>query len=153
MAQTIREIEAPGAPPREPPSTRSTSARTVLGWAGVVAAVGAAATLAVVTLTGDSDSRPTNHSLIVEHGSIRAIEGSVEDTVRSPDRSDPSAFVGTHPLVVEYGSISAIEGSVEDSSAVVGAHPLVVEYGSIRAIEGSVEDSSPDAGAHPGGET
>jgi hypothetical protein len=150
MAQTIREIEAPGAPPREPPSTRSTSARTVLGWAGVVAAVGAAATLAVVTLTADSDNKPSNHSLIVEHGSIRAIEGSVEDSVRSPDASGTSPVVGAHPGLVEHGSISAIEGSVEDSVPVVGTHPLILEYGSIRAIEGSVEDSAPDPGAPRG---
>jgi hypothetical protein len=96
-----------------------------------VVAVVAAAVLAVVTLTADSDNKPIGHPGLAEHGSIRAIEGSVEDSVRSPG----SPVAAAHRGLAEHGSIVAIEGSVEDS-----------------ADSRNRSDSSPGPGAHAGAE-
>jgi hypothetical protein len=83
--------------------------RGVLTWAAVLAAIAAAVALAVVTLTGGDASPVTDaHSGLIEHGSIRSIEGSVEDTV-GPQVPD------AHSGLVEHGSIRSIEGSVEDT--------------------------------------
>jgi hypothetical protein len=111
MARTVQDIKSPEAPPQEPPRTTSRRSRSVLGWAGVVVAVVAAAVLAVVTLTPDGENKPIGHPGLAEHGSIRAIEGSVEE---SRDRS-PAA--GAHSGLAEYGSITAIEGSAPDDRA------------------------------------
>jgi hypothetical protein len=131
MARTAEDIRPPEATTREPPATPSTSPTAVLGWAGVVVAVVAAAVLAVVTLTADSDNKPIGHPGLAEHGSIRAIEGSVEDSVRSPG----SPVAAAHRGLAEHGSIRAIEGSVEDS-----------------ADSRNRSDSSPGPGAHAGAE-
>jgi hypothetical protein len=102
-----------------PPSTLRRRALYWLGWAALVAAVTVAAGLAFVTFTGGDDPDTTSvpaHASVVEHGSIRSIEGSVEDTVPAPDASatDPTTTSG-HSSLVEHGSIRSIEGTVEDS--------------------------------------
>lgn len=75
-------VTAPEAPgPRK--LRRFPPGRGLLGWAGVLAAIAAAVTLAAVALTGgDDDTNPVvgAHTGLVEHGSIRSIEGSVEDS-------------------------------------------------------------------------
>jgi hypothetical protein len=128
--------EAPG--PRKVRGRFAT--RGALTWAAVLAAFAATVALAVVTLTGGDDTNPVTgaHSGLIEHGSIRSIEGSVEDSL-----VDPLA-PGAHSGLAEHGSIRSIEGSVEDSVAdplAPGAHSGLAEHGSIRSIEGSVEDA------------
>jgi hypothetical protein len=139
---TTTPLRESTAPTREAPSPRKMRRRFatrhgVLTWAAVLAALAAAIALAVVTLTGGDDtSRVTGaHTGLIEHGSIRAHEGSVEDSV------DPSV-TDAHTGLVEHGSIRSIEGSVEDSvdPAVTDAHTGLIEHGSISANEGSVED-------------
>ena len=102
-------VSAPEAP--GPRKLRGFPARRgVLTWAGVLAAGAAAVALAVVTLTGGhGDTNPNigAHTGLIEHGSIRSIEGSVEDTVTDPLAS------GDHTGLIEHGSISSIEGSVD----------------------------------------
>jgi hypothetical protein len=110
------------APSTEAPSHEETHApstgRRWLGWAGVVASLAAAATLAVVVFVGsDADTKPVlgAHSGLIEHGSIRSIEGSVEDT---------SPVLGAHSGVVERGSVRSIEGTVEDATPLSSAQRL-----------------------------
>jgi hypothetical protein len=150
MARTVQDIKSPETPTPGSPRAPSTSLRPVVGWAGVVVAVVAAAVLAAITLTPSDDHKPIDHPGLAEHGSIRAIEGSVEDSVLSLGRLDSPPAARVHPGPAEHSSIRAIEGSVEDSarsrggsdhSPVTGAHSGLIEHGSIRAIEGSVEDS------------
>jgi hypothetical protein len=102
--------ETPGLPQKH---GRFTTHRAALSWAAVLAALVAAVALAVVTLTGDDDTGPVtgDHTGLIEHGSIRAHEGSVEDNA-----ADPEAASG-HAGLAEHGSIRANEGSVEDGSS------------------------------------
>jgi Transposase len=83
-----------------------------LTWVGVLAAAAAAVALVVVALSGRDDGTTTAvvgaHRSLTQHGSIRSIEGSVEDTV------DPRA-TGANAGFTEHGSIRSIEGSVEDT--------------------------------------
>jgi hypothetical protein len=109
MARTVQEVKSPEAPPQEPPRTTSHRFRRVLGWAGVVVAVVAAAALAVITLIPASYKKPIAHPGLAEHGSIRAIEGSVEDF------GDRSPVAGAHSGLAEHGSITALEGSAPDN--------------------------------------
>jgi hypothetical protein len=98
----------PSAPETPRKRHRRVVTRAALTWAAILVAGVLAAALAAVTLLGGDATAPTGgaHTEIVEHGSIRAIEGSVEETV------DPAA-TGVHTGLVEHGSIRAIEGSVE----------------------------------------
>jgi hypothetical protein len=134
-------VSAPEAPgPRK--LRRFPTHRGLLTWAGVLAAIAAAVALAVVTLTGGHDDTTPiigAHTGQIEHGSIRSIEGSVEDSV-----VDPLAG-GDDTGLIEHGSIRSIEGSVEDSVAdplASGDDTGLIERGSISSIEGSVEDRS-----------
>jgi hypothetical protein len=122
MASTAQDTRSPVATPREPSPTRLSRRPPLLGWVAAVAALAAAAALAVVTLTGDSDERPIGQPLIAEHGSIRSIEGSVEDTI------DPPASSQGHAGIVEHGSIRAHEGSVEDAVEQRDADALRLEH-------------------------
>ena len=121
--------------------------RPALTWAAILVGLAAAVTLALVALLGPSDAgRVTgDHSGLIEHGSIRAHEGSVEDLFGAP-----AADSG----LIENGSIRAHEGSVEDlfGAPAAGDHSGLIENGSIRAHEGSVEDlfGAPAAGDHSG---
>jgi hypothetical protein len=123
----VGTVRAPSPPePRVPSSTRPAG----LGWAAVVAACAAAAALAFVTLRGADDDRMPDttpvvgaHQGINERGSIRAIEGSVEDSLPVRD-----------PATLE---------TMPDTRPAPGAHSGLADRGSIRAIEGSVEDTAP----------
>jgi hypothetical protein len=83
-----------------------------LTWVGVFAAAAATVALVVVALSGRDDATTTAvvgaHTGLTESGSIRSIEGSVEDTV------NPRA-TGANAGFTESGSIRSIEGSVEDT--------------------------------------
>jgi hypothetical protein len=70
--------ETPGLPQKH---GRFATHRAAVSWAAVLAALVAAVAFAVVTLTGGADTGPVtaDHSGLIEHGSIRAHEGSVED--------------------------------------------------------------------------
>jgi hypothetical protein len=98
----LPEVSAPEAP--GPHKARGRFAtRGALTWAAVLAAFVAAVALAVVTLTGGDDTNPVTgaHSGLAEHGSIRSIEGSVEDNVA--DRLTP----GAHSGLAEHRDASA----------------------------------------------
>ena len=95
--------------------------------------------LAVVTLTGGDETDPVTgaHSGLIEHGSIRSIEGSVEDHVArgrlAPDEYPPNYY----PHGFDYGSVGdRVAGGLVASDA----PPGLAEHGSVRSIEGSVED-------------
>jgi hypothetical protein len=113
MATTIPTARSErDAAPGTDPTDRQRSRPRVLIWSCVLAASAAAAVLTVAVLTGgDEDPAPAGtNSGLIEHGSIRSIEGSVED------RSDASTAAAVSGLA-EHGSIRSIEGSVEDRSA------------------------------------
>lgn len=109
-APTQSDTPSPAAPSREE-THRPSAGRRWLGWAGVVASLAAAATLAVVVLAGGDDAADTNlvpgaHSGLIEHGSIRSIEGTVEDAGPVPGGEG----------VLEHGSVRSIEGTVEGTA-------------------------------------
>jgi hypothetical protein len=113
-AQSDTPSPAPSHEQSRPPST----AGRRLGWAAVVASLVAAAALAVVVLAGtdnasETDPVPGVHSGLIEHGSIRSIEGSVEDAsaLAGPDGSS------------DHGSIRSIEGTVETTAPARGLVP------------------------------
>jgi hypothetical protein len=85
---------SPDAGPRGESRRRLGSRRAWLVGAAVLTAAAAVVTLVVLTVSGhDDDTAPLTgvHSGLVEHGSIRAIEGSVEDTADVPAHSvDPA---------------------------------------------------------------
>jgi hypothetical protein len=80
LHESTATTEAPG--PRKMRG-RFATRRGVFTWAAVLAALTAAIARAVVTLTGGDDAGPLTgaHTGFIEHGSIRSIEGSVEDSV------------------------------------------------------------------------
>jgi hypothetical protein len=134
-------ISAPKAPsPRK--VRRRISRRGSLTWAGVLAAVAASATLSIVTLTGSDDTNPNigAHTGLIEHGSIRSFEGSVEDNQGARSQPAPGDYPPNYyPHGYDYGAA--------DAPAAGGTVPPVapsglVEHGSVRSSEGSVEDSS-----------
>lgn len=109
VAPTRTGTPSPVAPSHDRSHVPSTGRRWP-GWAAAVASLAAAATLAVVVLAGNDNPPDTNpvpgaHSGLIEHGSIRSIEGSVEDTSPVP---------GAHSGLAEHGSITSTEGAVED---------------------------------------
>jgi hypothetical protein len=110
MVHAVEAVRSPAAIPDEPSPVPSKNRPPVLGWVCAVAALGAAAALAVAALSGDSDAKPIGQPLIAEHGSVRSIEGSVED---AHDRPVPPQ---SHAVIAERGSIRAIEGSVDDTA-------------------------------------
>ena len=130
----------PSAPetPRKP--HRRVVTRAALTWAAILVAGVVAAALAAATLLGGDATAPTGgaHTGIAEHGSIRAIEGSVEDTV------DPAA-TGVHAGLADHGSIRAIEGSVEGTGTANGVpsnyYPHGYDYG--EADDASAEEFVP----------
>jgi hypothetical protein len=136
----LRESTTPEAPsPRKVRGRFAT--RGAITWAAVLAAIAAAVALAVATLTGGDDTSPVTgaHTGLIEHGSIRSIEGAVEDGLVDPSAAHANAGFA------EHGSIRSNEGSVEDSVAdppATGDHAGLAEHGSIRSNEGSVEDRS-----------
>jgi hypothetical protein len=135
-------VTAPeGSGPRK--LRRLPTRRGLLSWAGVLAAIAAAVTLAVLTLTGGHDD--TNpvvgaHNGLIEHGSIRSIEGSVEDNQGARSQPTPGHYPPNYyPHGYDYGAA--------DDAATGGTVPPVApsgltEHGSVRSSEGSVEDSS-----------
>jgi hypothetical protein len=62
MARTAQDTRTPDAPSEEPSRPASRSRSIVLGWAGVLAAGTAVATLVVATLAPDSHSQPVDPS-------------------------------------------------------------------------------------------
>jgi hypothetical protein len=137
----LPEVSAPEAPgPRQAGGRFAT--RAALSWAAVLAAFAAAVALAVVTLTGSDDTNPVtgDHSGLIEHGSIRSIEGSVEDSLVARGRLAPDEYApNDYPHGFDYGSV---EDRVADGPVASDAPPGLAEHGSIRSIEGSVEDAS-----------
>jgi hypothetical protein len=124
MARTAQDIKLPGAPTPEPPPTPSTPPRTVLGWAGVVAALIAAAVLAIVTLTANGEnvevSRGSDqhlYNLAAEIEAISAVEGS---------------DVHLYNQAAEIEASSAVEGS---DVHLYNQAAEIAEHGSLRAIE------------------
>jgi hypothetical protein len=115
----------------------------LLSWAAILAAIAAAVTLAVVALTGgDDDTNPVvgAHTGLIEHGSIRSIEGSVEDTGATRGQPAPDEYPPNYyPHGYDYGAA--------DNPAAGGTVPSdgpkgLAERGSVRSSEGSVEDRS-----------
>jgi hypothetical protein len=134
-------VTAPEAPGRRR-RRRFPTRRGLLSWAGVLAAVAASATLAVVTLTGNDDTNPNigAHTGLIEHGSIRSIEGSVEDNQGARSQPAPGDYPPNYyPHGYDYG---AADDAAAGGTAPPVAHSGLAEHGSVRSSEGSVEDSS-----------
>jgi hypothetical protein len=128
MATTIDTPLPESTSPSPDTRPRGESRRRLGGrrraWFLGAAVVTAAAAVAVVAVTvgGDDDDPPTGvHSEIVENGSIRAIEGSVEDTVDAPARSvDPALAAQTARLEgqADRDEQAAAHGDREPATAV-----------------------------------
>jgi hypothetical protein len=107
--------EIPSSPETPRKAHRRTVTRVALTWAAVLGAGAAAAALVAATLLGGDDTAPVtgNNTGLVEHGSIRSHEGSVEGTVDAP-------AIGAYTGLVEHGSIRSHEGSVEGTGTTNG---------------------------------
>lgn len=125
----------PEARSTESPS-RGHRRRALLGWGAVGVACLAVGALAVATLSGDGDAPPVPaHSGIIQHGSPRAIEGSVEDV----------ATVSAGPGIIENGSPRAIDGSVEDRFSAPSAEATGSNVADMPPVASRGGPASPDA--------
>ncbi len=130
----------PEARPTESPSSGHRR-RALLGWGAVGVACLAVGALTVATLTGDGDAPPVPaHPGIIENGSPRAIEGSVEDV----------ATVSAGPGLAENGSPRAIDGSVEDrfsapSAEATGSNVADMPPVATRGVAASSEAADQEA--------
>lgn len=98
-------------PAPTPPSNRG-----IAGWALAVTGAAAAAVLAIaVVQSGSDDPSPASHRLLIEQGSIRAIDGAAVAPSAAAPASDAAATggEGNHSLLIEHGSIRAIEHADE----------------------------------------
>jgi hypothetical protein len=127
VTSTSPSTEAAKAPPRS-----HRPRRALLGWVAVAGACVAATALAIATLSGDgdSDTPPATvvpaHSQLVDHGSPRAIEGTVESPQVRPlpptaeatgsnvEDMAPVADRGTFP-----SSVPAADGDPDEAPPVV----------------------------------
>lgn len=135
---------APGTDRTTEAPPRRRSHRGLLGWGAVAAGVLAAGALAVATLWGGGSDAPDTvpaHPGIIEHGSPRAIEGSVED----------SPAVPAGPGIAEHGSPRAIDGTVEaplppsaeDTGSNVADMPPVATRGTASEVVDEEADQPP----------
>jgi hypothetical protein len=80
------------------------------------------------------------HDGLIEHGSIRSIEGSVEGNQGARSQPTPGDYPPNYyPHGYDYGA-------ADDPAAGGTVSPVassgLAEHGSVRSSEGSVEDSS-----------
>ena len=94
------------ASPRPPARARTLNPTWVLVLLGVLAAIA----LAVVALRPDADPAVGNHRLIIENGSIAAVDHAAE--VERGGVSE-GGRTGNHRLIIENGSITAVDHAAE----------------------------------------
>ena len=126
------------ASPRPPARARTLNPTWVLVLLGVLAAIA----LAVVALRPDADPAVANHRLIIENGSITAVDHAAE-----VERGGVSGGgrTGNHRLIIENGSITAVDHAAEvergggSGGGGTGNHGQIVENGSITAVDHAAE--------------
>jgi hypothetical protein len=126
------------ASPRPPARARTLNPTWVLVLLGVLAAI----VLAVVALRPDADPAIANHRLIIENGSITAVDHAAEVARGGLPRVGRT---GNHRLIIENGSITAIDHAAEVKRGIgsgggrTGNHGQVAENGSITAVDHAAE--------------
>jgi hypothetical protein len=129
---TVPQVRSP-----ERDRQRGRSRRALLGWGAVGVACLAVGALTVATLTGGDDAPPVPaHPGIIENGSPRAIDGSVEDV----------ATVSAGPGLAEHGSPRAIDGSVEDRFTAPSAEATGSNVADMPPVATRGVPASPQAG-------
>jgi hypothetical protein len=105
--------------------TKGTRRKTRLVWAGAALVAAIALALGAAALARDDGPATVQaHADVVERGSPRAIEGTVEET----------AAVAANPGIAESGSPRAVDGTVEETAA-VAANPGIADNGSPAAVD------------------
>ena len=148
------------ASPRPPARARIPNPTWVLVLLGVLAAIA----LAVVALRPDADPVVANHRLIIENGSIAAVDHAAE--VERGGRSGGGG-TGNHRLIIENGSIVAVDHAAEvtrqwlrlqrpdverggvSGGGGTGNHRLIIENGSIVAVDHAAEVTRQWLRLHP----
>ena len=110
---------------------------------GVLAAIA----LAVVALRPGADPAVANHRLIIENGSITAVDHAAE--VERGGGVSEGGRTGNHRLIIENGSITAVDHAAEvargggSGSGGTGNHGQISENGSITAVDHAAEATRP----------
>ena len=138
------------ASPRPPARARIPNPTWVLVVIGVLAAIA----LVVVALRPDADPAVANHRLIIENGSIAAVDHAAE--VERGGRSGGGG-TGNHRLIIENGSIVAVDHAAEverggwrpSAGGATGNHRLIIENGSIAAVDHAAEVTRQWLRLHP----
>jgi len=148
------------ASPPPPARARTLNPTWVLVLLGVLAAIA----LAVVALRPDADPPVANHRLIIENGSITAVDHAA--AVERGGVSEGSG-IGNHRLIIENGSIAAVDHAAEvtrqwlrlqrpdvergdvSGGGATGNHRLIIENGSIAAVDHAAEVTRQWLRLHP----
>jgi hypothetical protein len=135
--------------------TKGTRRKTRLVWAGAALVAAIALALGAAALARDDGPATVQaHADVVERGSPRAIEGTVEETAAvaaNPgiaDNGSPAAVdarhsglaTRAHPSMIENGSPSAVDARTSGLAA--PAHPSMIEHGSPAAVDASTSEGA-----------
>jgi hypothetical protein len=123
----VQTTETPSPTTPSPSKRPRPSARVVVGWAAVVAGLGAAAVLTASIIASDGNTPNVEMGrTVAEHGSISAIDHREQEALLRHAMTR---------VVAVNGSVSAIDHREREALAGPLESQVIAEHGSVTAID------------------